>query len=89
MVEKLGVPKLSNLTLMGISFLTDQFRDFVFGIGNSEGKGLDFIISRVVPNPEDSSIEIVKEYQDEMQREYSRALFDADSLEGYVIRSSA
>ncbi len=83
-IEKLGVQKLSNVTLMGISFLTDRFRDFVSGTVEHQGKGLDFIISRVVPNPEDTSIEIIKEYQEEMKREYPRAYFDVDSLEGYI-----
>lgn len=85
-IEKLGIQKLANATLMGISFLTDRFRDFASGSLDSEqqGKGLTFIISRVVPNPENVSIEIVKEYQEEMMREYPLVRFDVDSLEGYI-----
>lgn len=86
LIEKLGVQRLSSVTLMGISFLTDRFRDFASGVWDPEqqGKGLSFIISRVVPNPENSLIEIVKEYQVEMQREYPGIRLDVDSLEGYI-----
>ncbi len=86
LIEKLGAQRLSDVTLMGISFLTDRFRDFASGIGDPEqqGKGLNFIISRVVPNPDDSSVEIVKEYQAEMQKEYPDIRYDVDSLEGYI-----
>lgn len=85
-VEKIGVQKLSNVNLMGISFLTDRFREYASGALDPEqqGKGLNFIISRVVPNPENSTIEIVKEYQIEMAREYPDVRLDVDSLEGYI-----
>lgn len=86
LIEKIGVQRLSNVALMGISFLTDRFREYSSGTLDPEqqGKGLDFVISRVVPNPKDSNIEIVKEYQIEMQREYPDVHLDVDSLEGYI-----
>ncbi|MBX9621656.1 MAG: ABC transporter substrate-binding protein [Alphaproteobacteria bacterium] len=86
LIEKIGVQKLSNVNLMGISFLTDRFQEYASGILDPEqqGKGLNFIISRVVPNPENSTIEIVKEYQIEMAREYPDVRLDVDSLEGYI-----
>jgi len=89
LIEKIGIQKLSNVTLMGISFITDLFRDYVSGISDPEqpGKGLPFIISRIVPDFTDSKIEIVKEYQTEMQREYPNIRFDAGSLEGYISAS--
>lgn len=86
LIEKIGVQRLPNVTLMGISFITDLFRDYVSGIEDPEqpGKGLSFVLSRVVPNFNDSTIEIVKEYQTEMQREYPHIRFDVGSLEGYI-----
>lgn len=71
---------------MGISGITDKFQEYASGILDPEqqGKGLNFIISRVVPNPENSAIEIVKEYQIEMAREYPDVCLDVDSLEGYI-----
>ena len=82
----MGVVGLQNITLMGISFLTDRFRDYVSGIDDPklEGKGLNLILSRVVPNPETDDREIVKEYRSEMQKEYPGIRMDADSLEGYI-----
>lgn len=86
LLEKIGVQKLSNVNLMGISFLTDRFQEYASGILDPEqqGKGLNFIISRVVPNPENSTIDIVKDYQVEMAREYPDVRLDVDSLEGYI-----
>lgn len=86
LIEKIGVQRLSNVTLMGTSFLTDRFREYASGMLDPEqqGKGLSFIISRVVPNPKNSKIEIVKEYQCEMQSEYPDIHLDVDSLEGYI-----
>ncbi|OJW53340.1 MAG: hypothetical protein BGO67_01145 [Alphaproteobacteria bacterium 41-28] len=89
LLEKIELHRISKVTLMGISFITDLFRDFASGIWDPEqqGKGLTFIISRVVPNPEDSTIEIVREYQLEMQKEYPDVRFDVGSLEGYITAS--
>jgi len=89
LLEKIEVHKISKVTLMGISFITDLFRDFASGTLDPEqqGKGLTFIISRVVPNPENSTIEIVREYQAEMQKEYRDVRFDVGSLEGYITAS--
>ncbi|MDP1723690.1 MAG: ABC transporter substrate-binding protein [Alphaproteobacteria bacterium] len=86
LVNHMGVIELQNITLMGISFLTDRFRDYVSGIDDPklEGKGLNLILSRVVPDPETDDREIVKEYRSEMQKEYSGIRMDADSLEGYI-----
>lgn len=86
LIEKIGIQKLSNVNLMGISGITDKFQEYASGILDPEqqGKGLNFIISRVVPNPENSTIEIVKEYQSEMAREYPDVRLDVDSLEGYI-----
>ena len=89
LINKLGVSFLANITLMGVSFLTDRFRDFASGTsdGQKQGKGLDFIISRVVPNPATSDLQIVREYRQQLSQEYPGTRYDADSLEGYIIAS--
>jgi branched-chain amino acid transport system substrate-binding protein len=86
LVNHMGVLPLQNIVLMGISFLTDRFRDYVSGVENPklEGKGLDLILSRVVPNPETDTREIVQEYKAEMQQHYPGVRLDTDSLEGYI-----
>lgn len=86
LVKKLGVAFLKNITLMGYSYLTDRFRDFVGKVDDAEhqGKGLEFIISRVVPDPNHDLSEIVKDYRAEIDRVYPSARYDADSLEGYI-----
>lgn len=89
LINKLGVSFLANITLMGVSFLTDRFRDFASGTAGKQqiGKGLEFIISRVVPNPATSDLEIVKDYRQQLSNEYPGTRYDADSLEGYIIAS--
>ncbi|ARN85139.1 ABC transporter substrate-binding protein [Candidatus Nucleicultrix amoebiphila] len=86
LVNKLGISFLSNTILMGTSILSDRFKDFVSGLDKKDqpGKGLSFIISRTLPNPDNENIEIIKEYHDEMQRVYPGTLYDTDSLEGYI-----
>lgn len=86
LIQKIGINKLSNVTLMGISFLTDRFRNFVAQDPQRpyRGKGLSFIISRVVPNPYDRSKNIVAEYIQELEKTYPGAHPDVDSLEGYI-----
>lgn len=84
--EKLGATSLSNVTLMGVSFLSDRFRDLVSTNKHKSymGMGLPFVISRVTPSPTLSEAEIVKEYRQEMDRQYPGARLDVDSLEGYI-----
>ncbi|OJW53342.1 MAG: hypothetical protein BGO67_01155 [Alphaproteobacteria bacterium 41-28] len=86
LIEKIGIQKLSNVTLMGISFITDLFRDYASGISDPEqpGKGLSVVLSRVVPDFRDQDIEIVREYHTEMQREYPHIRLDVGSLESYI-----
>ncbi len=89
LINRLGVSFLANITLMGVSFLTDRFRDFASGMNQEQrqGKGLEFIISRVVPNPATSELKIVSDYRKQLNQEYPGARYDADSLEGYIIAS--
>jgi ABC-type branched-subunit amino acid transport system substrate-binding protein len=86
LVKKIGVAFLKDVTLMGYSYLTDIFRDFVGQSENAQqqGKGLEFMLSRVVPDPKHDQSDIVKEYRKEMDRVYPSARYDVDSLEGYI-----
>ena len=85
LVNKVGVQFLSNVTLMGYSFITDRFKQFVSGSeGGGEGLGLEFVMARVVPNPKTSKLAIVKEYRDYMNQVYPDASYDTDSLEAYI-----
>lgn len=79
LINRLGIPFSSNITLTGISFLTDNFGNFL-----SSDKGLKFLISRIVPNPLQQNIKIVDDYQIEFNRWYPGMKYDVDSLEGYI-----
>ncbi len=78
LIRKIDVRHLTGKTLMGISFLTDRFRKFI------EAKGQNFIISRVVPNPDTSELPLVKEYRDDMEEIHHGRRLTVDSLEAYI-----
>lgn len=78
LIHKLGVNKISTTILMGISFLTDVFRSFL------AKKGLNLIMSQVMPNYNNTSIEIIKEYHEDMKKLNPDGKLSADSLEGYI-----
>lgn len=85
LVNEIGVQFLSNITLMGYSFITDHFKEFINGLGpQEEGLGLEFIMARVVPNPKTSALEIVRDYREQMDQQYPGISYDTDSLEGYI-----
>lgn len=78
-VEKIGVPYLFNKKLMGFAWLTNAFRSFL------QKKGIDFIITRVIPEiSESSSVEIVKEFIEQQNKYPERKDISWDSLEGYI-----
>jgi ABC-type branched-subunit amino acid transport system substrate-binding protein len=78
LVKKLGIENLTDKTFFGISFLTDIFRSFL------QQKGLELIISRVVPDANQSQLEIVKEYRAAMDEYALGEALSSDSLEGYI-----
>ncbi len=78
LVHTMTPAHLHNKVLMGISFLTDLFRDFL------KSKGLPFIISRVLPDCNKGELEIVGKYQKAMQTYNKSSIYTPDSLEGYV-----
>lgn len=83
-VQKLGVNNLKNTNLLGFSYLTDLFRDFVGPDSDGTGLGLNFAITRVIPDPNNSPVDIIKEYRKELAYIYPGARTDVDSLEGYI-----
>lgn len=78
LIRKLGINKVASTVFMGISFLTDVFRNFL------RSKGLELIMARVMPNPEVPTLEIIKNYQQDMRRYNPTAAWSVDSLEGYL-----
>ena len=78
LIRKLGINKVANTVFMGISFLTDVFRNFL------RSKGLELIMARVVPNPLIPSTEIVQQYHDDMKKFNIVGIPSSDSLEGYM-----
>ncbi len=78
-VHKIGVPYLFNKLCLGFSFLTDAFRYFL------KKKGLNFIITRVVPNfTGDTPLPLIREYLDEQNKHPYSQDISWDSLEGYI-----
>ena len=75
LVEKIGVDYLSGKTLMGISTL-DELRTAL------RRKGLEMTMSKVVPSYENNYLEMVRDYNQDREKE----LFDASeiALEGYI-----
>jgi ABC-type branched-subunit amino acid transport system substrate-binding protein len=79
LVHKMGVENLSNQVLMGISVITDAFRDFLHSVG------LEMILSQVVPSCYDPSIPIVKEFTEDISRyDYYDSHVTPVTLESYI-----
>jgi branched-chain amino acid transport system substrate-binding protein len=77
-IKEVGVEYLSTKKLFGYSFLGDAaFREFI------KETGISMQLTTRVPNPTTSELEIVTQYQNAMKK--NDALFDADSLEGYIV----
>jgi branched-chain amino acid transport system substrate-binding protein len=78
LIRKLGVNKIATTVCMGISFLTDVFRNFL------RSKGLELIMARVMPDPVRSDLEIVRNYRRDLEQYNPGTDLSVDSLEGYV-----
>jgi branched-chain amino acid transport system substrate-binding protein len=78
LIRKLGIERVVGKTLMGISFLTDIFRDFLHTVG------LELILSRVVPNIHAQDLPIVREYRTMMFEQDKDNILSEESLEGYI-----
>lgn len=78
LVKELGVSKLTDIKLFGVSFLTDVFRKFL------NEKGLQLIISRVMPDINAIHLPLVREYHAALEENFFDGVPSEDSLEGYI-----
>ncbi len=78
LVHRLGIDQLAGKVFMGLSFLTDVFRDFL------HTAGLELILSRVVPNIHSSEIQIVKDFKNMVSNQNQGVIYSDESLEGYI-----
>ncbi len=80
LIRQIGIDFLINKQLFGISFLGEEsFRRFI------KHTGLKVLFGAVVPNPNTSDLEIVKEYRKEMDK--NGFPYDIFSLEAYITTS--
>lgn len=86
-IKKIGLQALSETAILGLSHITDALKDTSNLINEdslSRKTGLQTVISRVVPNPQDKSLLVVKRYKEQMDKEYRGANHNPDSLEAYI-----
>jgi ABC-type branched-subunit amino acid transport system substrate-binding protein len=77
-IKEVGLEYLSTKKLFGHSFLGDaSFHEFI------KQKGISIQLTTRVPNATTSKLKLVQEYREAMKK--NDALFDADSLEGYIV----
>ncbi len=80
LIRQIGIDFFTNKQLFGISFLGEEsFRRFI------KKHGLNVLFGAVVPNPNTSNLEIVKEYRKEMDA--LNYPYDIFSLEAYITTS--
>jgi ABC-type branched-subunit amino acid transport system substrate-binding protein len=76
-IRILGTTFFNQKKLIGVSDFSDRdFEDFI------KGKGLQFIVMNVVPNPETSTMQIAKEFRELMKKDAID--LDAWAFEGYI-----
>lgn len=78
LMHTLGFDQASGKVLMGLSFMTDIFRDFL------HTAGLELIISRVIPNVNSKNIPIVQEFKKMISIQNQGSICTQESLEGYI-----
>ena len=80
LIRQTGIETLANKKLFGISFLGEEsFRRFI------KKKGLSVLFGAVVPNPRTSTLPIVQEYRNIMDK--NNYPYDLFSLEAYITTS--
>lgn len=84
-LHEIGTQLLAKTRLLGISRVSDLLRTSLSS--GASNQGLNMILSRVVPNPFDKTLEIVAHYQEEMGKWYPGALYNAETFEGYLAAS--
>ena len=76
LIRQMGVGFFSGKTLLGVSVYEDAFEQFL------KDKGLAFILIRMVPDPQESDLEIAKEYRD--AADAAGLSYDKVSFEQYI-----
>jgi branched-chain amino acid transport system substrate-binding protein len=77
LIRKLGLGYVSEKKLFGNS-ITDEVKDFL------KRKGVNYIISHILSDPNSNQLEIVREYQAELKKQGHPKALSSDSLEGYI-----
>ncbi len=75
-IRQMGVGFFSGKSLLGVSVYEDAFEQFL------KDKGLKFILTRMVPDPRESEIEIAKEYRE--AADAAGTSYDKVSFEQYI-----
>jgi len=84
-IHEIGTQSLAKTRLLGISNVSDLLRS---SLGSpTSSAGLTMVVSRAVPSPFDRTLQIAADYQDEMDKWYAGALYNAESFEGYLAAS--
>jgi ABC-type branched-subunit amino acid transport system substrate-binding protein len=78
LIHKLGINRVAGKFLLGISALTDAFRNYLQTIG------LELILSAVVPNIHDENIPIVREFHEALENNLMDARMTAVTFEGFI-----
>ena len=77
LIRQIGIDRLTGISLFGISVIAEvSFKRFI------KEHGLKLIAGSRVPNPTVSTLEIVKEYREDMDQFHYP--YDTYSLEGYI-----
>ena len=77
LIHQLGIPQVSNMSLIAISYASNSFQEFLQSIN------LKLIRTHLVP-PLDSDILIVKEYHQSLKQDRFNMGPSDESLEGYI-----
>ena len=76
-IMQMTVQYLTGIRLLGLSdWGADIFKNFI------KYKGVDYVITNVVPNPRTSDLEIVREFREKAKKE--KLKLDPFTLEGYI-----
>ena len=75
-VRQIGVQYFAGKKLLGLSVYEDSFEQFL------KNQGLEFVLTRMVPDPRTSKLEIVQEYRDWADK--NNMSYDKVALELYI-----
>lgn len=76
LIRQMGVNFFSGKKLLGVSVYEDAFENFI------KEKGLPFIFTRMVPDPQKSDLKIAQEYREDADK--AKITYDKVSFEAYI-----